>query len=120
MHAATITAIQHFTEVDLSDPTLITKLNNIRKNFSMKLQVFSIYDSKAEAFIQPWYSQTLGTAIRSFEQAVNTPDHEFAKFAGDYTLFHLGEFCQHTGKFSALPAHINLGVALSFIKVPNG
>ncbi len=87
----------------------------------MKLQVFSIFDSKAEAFIQPWYSQTLGTAVRSFEQAVNQPDSDFHKFAGDYTLFHLGDFDQANGLFTALPAHVNLGVALSFLKgTPDG
>lgn len=82
----------------------------------MKLQTFSIYDSKAEAFIQPWYSQTLGTAIRSFEQAVNTSGHEFQKFSADYTLFHLGEFDQQTGRFTALATHVNLGLALTFLK----
>ncbi len=86
----------------------------------MKLQVFSIFDSKAEAFIQPWYSQTLGTAIRSFEQAVNQPDHEFQKFSGDYTLFHLGDFDQVSGRFNQLDTAVNLGLALTFIKGPHG
>lgn len=82
----------------------------------MKLQVFSVFDSKAEAFIQPWYSQTLGTAIRSFEAAVNTEAHDFQKHAGDYTLFHLGEFDQTLGQFTQLPAAVNLGLAVNFIK----
>jgi len=82
----------------------------------VKIQVFSVYDSKAEAYIQPWYSQTLGTAVRSFEQAVNTEEHEFFKFAADYTLFHLGDFDQSNAEFNALPAHVNLGCALTFIK----
>ncbi len=82
----------------------------------MKLEVFSIYDSKAEAFIQPWYSQTLGTAIRSFEQAVNQEGHDFAKFSGDYTLFHLGSFDQTKGRFDQLKTAVNLGLAVTFIK----
>lgn len=83
----------------------------------MKLQVFSVYDSKAEAYIQPWYSQTVGTAIRSFEQAVNTEKHDFQKFSGDYTLFHLGEFDQNLGQFTQLTASVNLGVATSFLRI---
>jgi len=82
----------------------------------VKLQVFTVYDSKAEAYIQPWYSQTLGTAIRSFEQAVNNEEHDFFKFAADYTLFHLGDFDQSTAEFTALPSPVNLGCALTFIK----
>ncbi len=85
----------------------------------MKLKVFSVYDSKAEAFIQPFYSQTTGTAVRSFEQAVQDPTHEFRKFAGDYTLFELGEFDQSTGHFTQLATHINLGLALTYIKDEN-
>ncbi len=85
----------------------------------MKLQVFSIFDSKAEAFIQPWYSQTVGTAIRSFEQAVNQSDHDFYKFSGDYTLFHLGDFDQAKGLFDMKATPVNLGLAVTFIKDPN-
>lgn len=85
----------------------------------MKLQVFSVYDSKAEAFIQPWYSQTLGTALRSFEQAVNTESHDFQKFAGDYTLFHLGSFDQTKGRFDQLETPLNLGLAITFLKSPD-
>lgn len=81
----------------------------------MILQAFSIFDSKAEAFVQPFYSQTVGTAIRSFEQACNQVDHDFNKFAGDYTLFHLGEFDQHTGRFTELQTPTNLGLALTHI-----
>lgn len=86
----------------------------------MKIKVFSVFDSKAEGFIQPFYSQTTGTARRSFEQAVNSSEHEFHKYAGDYTLFELGEFDQSNGVFTACESHINLGVALTYIKEPNG
>ncbi len=82
----------------------------------MKLKVFSIYDSKAEAFIQPFYSQTTGTAVRSFEQACNDRASDFNKFAGDYTLFELGEFDQNTAEFTPLQTIVNLGVAITYIK----
>ncbi len=82
----------------------------------MKLKVFSIHDSKAEAFIQPFYSQTTGTAVRSFEQACNDANSDFHKFAGDYTLFELGEFDQNTAQFTALKTPTNLGLALTYIK----
>lgn len=76
------------------------------------LKVFSIYDSKTEAFIQPFYSQATGAAIRSFETAANEEGHQFATHAGDYTLFELGTFDESAGRFSLLDAPINLGTAL--------
>ncbi len=77
--------------------------------------MFSIYDSKAEAYIQPFYSQTTGTAIRSFETAVNENGHDFNKYAGDYTLFELGEFDQATGESTARETQLNLGLAITFM-----
>lgn len=82
----------------------------------MKLQTFAVYDSKAEAYIQPFFSQTIGTATRSFEQAVNTPDHDFSRYGADYTLFHLGDFDQSTGTWTPLKALVNLGNALIYMK----
>lgn len=61
--------------------------------------IFSVFDSKAQAFIQPLFSQTRGTAIRAFTQAANDQAHDFNRFAEDYTLFELGSFDPNTGKF---------------------
>ncbi len=77
--------------------------------------MFSIYDSKAEAYLQPFYSQTTGTAIRSFESAVNENGHDFNKYAGDYTLFELGDFDQADGVTTSRETQLNLGLAITFI-----
>jgi len=82
----------------------------------MILKIFSIYDSKAEAFIQPFFSQATGAAIRSFESAANEESSDFHKYGADYTLFELGSFNQSTGEMIALDAHINLGLAITFVK----
>lgn len=79
------------------------------------LKLFSVYDSKAGAFIQPFFSQSTGTAVRAFEQAANDEDHYFHQFAGDYTLFELGSFEQETAKFEIHSSPINLGLAITFI-----
>ena len=80
----------------------------------MKLKVFSIYDSKAEAYLQPIYALATGAALRSFEAAANDEGHDFHRFAGDYTLFEIGTFDQHSGLLEILKAPINLGTALQF------
>ncbi len=81
----------------------------------MILKIYSVFDSKAEAFLQPFYQTTTGLAIRAFETAANEEGHNFQKYAGDYTLFELGEFEQDTGIFIILAAPHNLGTALTFI-----
>lgn len=65
----------------------------------MKRTVFAVYDSKAAAFLQPFFSQTRGVAVRSFGAAVQDTGHDFNRYAGDYTLFELGTFDEETAKF---------------------
>lgn len=82
----------------------------------MRNKLCSVFDSKAEAFLPPFYTQTTATAIRQFEAAVNEFGHEFQKFAGDYTLFELAEFEPNTGKIIVHDAPINLGLAITFLR----
>lgn len=63
----------------------------------MILKVFAIRDAKVEAFLQPFFSPTTPAAIRSVSDAVNDPQHQFAKHVSDYSLWELGEFDDQTG-----------------------
>lgn len=58
----------------------------------MKLQIFAVYDSKAEAYLTPFFLHNIALAIRTFTDCVNDPDHPWGKHPEDYTLFHLGTF----------------------------
>jgi hypothetical protein len=55
-------------------------------------KIFTVYDSKAEAYMQPFYMQTKGLAIRAIQDTLSNPEHQFAKYTEDYTLVELGEF----------------------------
>ena len=79
----------------------------------MKQGIFSIYDSKAEAFIQPFFAATVGVAIRNVRRATEEEGSNFKHFAADYTLFELGTFEDTTGEIHLLPAHVNHGTALT-------
>lgn len=79
----------------------------------MTHKVFSVYDSKAEAFTQPFFAHTRGIAQRMFRAACQDPNHDFHKFADDYTLFELGEFDDSSAEFHSHEAPISLGLALS-------
>jgi len=58
----------------------------------MVKKIFAIYDEKSEAYLQPFFLDTIGQAIRAVVDTLNDPDHNFARHPSDYTLFHLGEF----------------------------
>lgn len=64
------------------------------------MRIFTIYDSKAEAYHQPFYSRTEGEAVRSCEQAANT-EGQFSTYAEDFILFEIGNFDEMTGELTA-------------------
>lgn len=80
--------------------------------------LFSIYDSKAQAYQTPFGSQTVATALRSFEGAVTEEGHQFNKHAMDYTLFQVGSFDETTGVITPITA-VNLGLAAQFLTEVN-
>ena len=61
---------------------------------------FTVYDSKAETFMPPFFVPSKGLAIRAFEDCVNSADHHFGKHPADYTLFSLGTFDMDVGHFN--------------------
>lgn len=80
------------------------------------MKLFTVHDSKAEAFIVPFYERTTGLAVRAFTQAANEPDHQFNKFPSDYTLFELGNFDELTAEIEMLATPKALGLAVNFIE----
>lgn len=79
------------------------------------MHVFSIYDTKAEAYNLPFFKKTLGLAVRDFEEASNDPDSPFAKHAADFVLFYIADFDEQKGVFHNVTAQ-NMGTALSYRK----
>lgn len=65
----------------------------------MIMNMYAVRDSAVEAFLQPFFSPTHGSAIRSLTEAVNDKDHQFFKNAKYYSLYHLGSFDDATGVF---------------------
>lgn len=78
----------------------------------MILKVFAIYDSKAEAYLPPFFCSSKGVAIRMFSDAASDGTHNFCKHSSDYTLFELGSFDDNSALFLMHPAPVPLGTAL--------
>jgi hypothetical protein len=60
-------------------------------------KIFSIYDEKAEAFLQPFFFDTVGQAERAIIDCLSDPNHNFARYSSDFTLFMIGEYDESTG-----------------------
>lgn len=84
----------------------------------MKLKMFAVYDSKAEAYMQPFFMQSRGQAIRAWDGLVNDAKSEMCQYPADFTLFELGEYDDSNGQVEMLDAKINLGCAIEFKKKP--
>jgi len=69
------------------------------------MKIFSVRDNQVEAFLQPFFSPTLGSAIRSLQEVVNDPQHTFSKHAADYSLYALGDFDDSNGIITTLDPH---------------
>lgn len=82
----------------------------------MKLSIYSIFDSKARAFLPPFYLANDSLATRVFSDCANDSVHAFGKHPEDYSLFRLGEFDDALGTFDLLSTHVNLGLAASFVE----
>ncbi len=80
----------------------------------MILKIYSVYDSKAEAFLPPFFQATKAMAIRIFENVANDPKHQFGANPADYTLFEIGQFDDESAKIEAHKTPHNIGLAIEF------
>ena len=86
----------------------------------MILQVYSVFDEKAKAYMTPFFQQTNGMAQRAFSDAVNDRDHAFCRHPDDYFLFRVGSFNDETGEFETAVPPENLGGALVYVVMEAG
>lgn len=66
----------------------------------MKTQLFCVYDSKAAFYGRPFHAINHDVALRTARDLANDPRGEVNKHPEDYSLFHIGEFDDQTGKVS--------------------
>lgn len=81
----------------------------------MITKVFTVHDSKAEAYLSPFFCLTNGQAVRSFSDTANESGHVFNKHSGDFTLFLIGEYDDQKGILVPYTTHIHLGKAIEYI-----
>lgn len=80
----------------------------------MLLQIFTIYDTKAGAYLPPFYLPQKGQALRTFGDCINDPKHQFSLHPGDYTLMSIGTWDDKTACAISNPPE-SIGNGLEFI-----
>ena len=65
-------------------------------------KIFSVRDSKAQAFLQPFFSAATGSALRAMSDAVGDANSPFAKHPEDYILYEIGAFNDLTAEITCL------------------
>ncbi len=85
----------------------------------MKVKMFAVHDTKAAAYLQPWFQTTDALAIRNFADCINDKNHNFGRHPEDYNLFLIGEF---NDQDAMLETHApkSLGNGIEFIKLEIG
>lgn len=96
-------------------PTFLGMLSNplVKEQF-MKHKVYTVYDSKAEVFMQPIYFRADGEATRAFKSSIQSNGHQFSNNPGDYTLFRIAEYDDDKAVFTAYESFVNLGNGAQF------
>lgn len=83
------------------------------------MKVFSVFDSKAQAYLTPFFSPTNGTAMRAWDKAVNEKGCPFEQNPEDYTLFEVGQWDENRGVLMNLEAKVGMGCAIEVAQSRN-
>jgi len=67
------------------------------------MKVFTIRDTKAEVYNQPFFQQSHGEAERNFTTLVNDEKSTVSQYPEDFDLYFLGDFNTQEAKFDMLP-----------------
>ena len=82
----------------------------------MKQKIFSVYDTKLEAYMQPFFFTAKGQALRAFADLSNDTKTSIGQHPEDYCLFEIGEWDDQKAMLTPLKAPIALGNAIEYIK----
>ncbi|WNK12910.1 MAG: nonstructural protein [Microvirus sp.] len=74
----------------------------------MRLKMYSIRDSKAECFNQPFFCKTHGEAERNFLELTKDEKSFVSKYSDDYDLYFVGEYDDQTGTLESLDAPLHI------------
>lgn len=63
----------------------------------MLKQIYTVHDSKVQAYLLPQTYRTNAEAIRAFESACKDSNSQFHQYPSDFTLCHIAAFNEENG-----------------------
>jgi len=84
----------------------------------MTIKVFAIHDGKAKAFQQPFFSVTVGMAIRAFQDHCEDPKTIAHRHPEDFVLYELGTYDDNTGEIVTHNPMSLAATATEFVRKP--
>ncbi|AXH75308.1 MAG: nonstructural protein [Microviridae sp.] len=78
---------------------------------------YSVYDSKAQIFGNPFFSTNDQTALRDLSTAAADRNSTIGRNPTDFTLYRIGAFDDFSGKILPIDPFINLGMAAQFLNL---
>lgn len=83
----------------------------------MKYKVYTIFDMKVGAYMQPFFMRQNGEAIRAFTDLANDKSKTIGANPEDFSLYYIAEFDDESGLFFGKQIdHVCLGKAIEFVK----
>lgn len=70
----------------------------------MKLNIYTVFDAKADVYMQPFFMPTEALALRAMKDCLNDPNHTFTLYPEDFFLYILGIFDNVDGSIEYKPA----------------
>lgn len=65
---------------------------NLSEVTRVKVKMYAIFDSAAQAYLSPFCALSDGVARRMFEQAARDPQSTISRYPADNTLFRIGSY----------------------------
>lgn len=67
----------------------------------MQIEIFTVYDTQAKAYLQPFFSANADTAKRAFTACIKDKEHLFGQNPDDYKLYFIGSFFDDSGNIES-------------------
>lgn len=83
----------------------------------MIYKVFTVFDSKSDVFMPPFFCKSIGEAERIVTDLVRNKEHQFYRYSTDFLLFELGTYDDSIGQFENLVAPKSLAILSEYCRV---
>jgi len=83
----------------------------------MITEIFTIYDDATKIFMSPFFSHTANSAIRSIVTQLKDPNSMLAQNPGDFTLYSLGTYDDHSGLVVPSTPPFRIGILTDYLEL---